>query len=62
MATARHHSASDLEGALRRSGVRITRQRSALLQVLPDAGDHTDANALHASAGALDSGVSLSSV
>ena len=62
MATARHHSASDLEGALRRAGVRITRQRSALLQVLADAGDHPDANELHARARALDPGVSLSTV
>ncbi len=62
MATGHHHSAADLEAALRKAGIRITRQRSALLQVLAAAQDHPDANELHARARAIDSSVSLSTV
>lgn len=62
MASMDHHSTSDMETALRKAGVRITRQRSALLQVLADAEDHPDANELHARARAIDPRVSLSTV
>ena len=52
----------ELEAALRRAGVRITRQRAALLGVLAGAGDHPDATELHRRAQALEAGVSLSTV
>ena len=42
--------AKSFEEALRRSGVRITRQRAALLRVLAGAEDHPDATQLHARA------------
>lgn len=57
-----YHDASDLEAALRKAGVRITRQRAALLRVLAEAEDHPDANELHARARAVDPNVSLSTV
>ncbi|MEM9428218.1 MAG: Fur family transcriptional regulator [Pseudomonadota bacterium] len=52
----------DMEAALRRAGVRITRQRSAILTVLSTAEDHPDANELHGRARALDAAVSLATV
>lgn len=51
-----------LEDALRRAGVRITRQRSALLRVLASCDDHPDATLLHARAEAAGAGVSLATV
>jgi Fur family ferric uptake transcriptional regulator len=51
-----------LEQALRAEGVRITRQRAALLAVLAQAHDHPDANELHRRARLLDPSVSLSTV
>jgi Fur family ferric uptake transcriptional regulator len=57
-----HRRATELEKALRAQGVRITRQRTALLQVLATAEDHPDANELHRRAFALDGKVSLSTV
>ena len=54
--------AADLERALRAQGVRITRQRTALLKVLAAADDHPDANELHRRAHALDAKVSLATV
>ncbi|MEM1376392.1 MAG: Fur family transcriptional regulator [Pseudomonadota bacterium] len=51
-----------LENALRDLGVRITRQRQAILSVLADAGDHPDANELLVRASAIDPSVSLSTV
>ncbi|MFD1881496.1 Fur family transcriptional regulator [Paracoccus pacificus] len=51
-----------LELALRRAGVRITRQRAALLSVLAAAEDHPDAEELHRRARAIEPGVSLSTV
>ncbi len=54
--------ATELERALRAQGVRITRQRTALLKVLAAAGDHPDANELHRRAHALDAKVSLATV
>ena len=58
----RDHRAADMERALRAQGIRITRQRTALLQVLADADDHPDANELHRRAHAVDGHVSLSTV
>lgn len=52
----------DLEEALRQSGVRITRQRQTVLQVLSAADDHPDAVEVHARARELDATVSLATV
>jgi Fur family ferric uptake transcriptional regulator len=60
--TAKPQRAGRLERALRDEGVRITRQRSALLKVLADAGDHPDATELHRRAQAIDQSVSLATV
>lgn len=49
------------EKALRRAGVRITRQRKVILQVLEDAA-HLDAPGIHARAAAVDPSISLSTV
>lgn len=60
-----HRSSANLkamEGALRAKGLRMTRQRIALLQVLDQAEDHPDANELHRRAQELDSSVSLATV
>ncbi len=51
-----------MEAALRGAGVRLTRQRAALLRVLAAAEDHPDAGELHARARALDPTVSLATV
>ena len=47
---------------LRADGVRITRQRSAILAVLAKASDHPDANELHRRAQEIDPAVSLATV
>lgn len=54
--------AQDLEDALRLEGVRITRQRTALLQALAESDDHPDATALHRRAREIDDTVSLATV
>ena len=54
--------AKSCEDALRRAGVRITRQRAALLRVLAAAGDHPDATQLHARATRAGAAVSLATV
>ena len=54
--------ASGMEQALRDRGIRVTRQRKALLAVLAEASDHPDANELHRRAQAIDPSVSLSTV
>lgn len=51
-----------LEQALRADGVRITRQRAAILKVLAAAEDHPDANELHRRAQEEDASVSLATV
>jgi Fur family transcriptional regulator, ferric uptake regulator len=56
------YKAKNLEDALKRAGVRITRQRAALLQILASSGDHPDANELHRRARAIDPTLSLSTV
>ncbi|WP_225030058.1 Fur family transcriptional regulator [Xinfangfangia pollutisoli] len=48
--------------ALRENGVRVTRQREALLRVLSEAGDHPDAAELHRRAQAVDDSLSLATV
>lgn len=50
------------EGALRKAGVRITRQRQVILKVLSEANDHPDAMELFQRAVALDASVSLTTV
>lgn len=54
--------ADRLEEALRAAGVRVTRQRAALLRVIAAASDHPDAAELHARAVAAGAGVSLATV
>ena len=51
-----------LTDALRRAGIRVTRQRAAILEVLADAQDHPDAPELHSRANAIAPGISLSTV
>ncbi len=47
---------------LRDGGVRVTRQREAVLRVLAEAADHPDATELHRRARAVDDSVSLATV
>lgn len=54
--------AQRMEEALRADGVRITRQRAAILKVLADAADHPDATELHRRAREIDESVSLATV
>lgn len=54
--------ANELEAALREVGVRVTRQRAALLRVIADSADHPDAAELHARAEKAGAGVSLATV
>lgn len=52
----------DYEKELRRQGVRITRQRSIILGILSEPGDHPDALEIFRRAVALDASISLSTV
>ena len=52
----------EIAEALRSEGLRLTRQRRALLRVLSEAGDHPDATELHRRARAVDDSVSLATV
>ncbi|ASY70681.1 Fur family transcriptional regulator [Sinorhizobium fredii] len=52
----------ELEGILRDGGVRVTRQRAAILKILAEAEDHPDASELHRRAKEIDATVSLSTV
>ena len=52
----------DYEGELRRAGVRITRPRKVLLEILAEAGDHPDAMEIFQRASAVDRTISLSTV
>lgn len=54
--------AKQLEAALREAGVRVTRQRAALLRVIAESEDHPDAAELHSRAEAAGAGVSLATV
>jgi len=51
-----------MTAALRKAGIRVTRQRIALLGVLADADDHPDAVELHTRARAIEPSVSLATV
>ncbi len=51
-----------MSAALRKAGIRVTRQRIALLGVLADADDHPDAVELHDRARAVEPSVSLATV
>lgn len=51
-----------MTSALRKAGIRVTRQRIALLGVLADADDHPDAVELHERAKAVEPTVSLATV
>lgn len=55
-------TAKKMEEALRADGVRITRQRAALLKVLAGADDHPDASELHRRAREIEDTVSLATV
>ena len=50
------------ETVLRAAGVRITRQRRTILEILGDGGDHPDALELFRRASSVDSTISLSTV
>jgi len=52
----------ELEGVLRDGGVRVTRQRAAILKILAVAEDHPDASELHRRVKEIDATVSLSTV
>ncbi|MBR9837259.1 MAG: transcriptional repressor [Rhodobacteraceae bacterium] len=58
----RMKSIEEMTQALRDAGIRVTRQRAALLSVLAEAGDHPDAPELHRRAEAAVPGISLSTV
>lgn len=53
---------AEFEDALRSEGIRITRQRTAILQVLSDSSDHPDATEVHRRAKEIDETVSLATV
>lgn len=52
----------DYEAALREAGVRVTRPRRVIVEILADAGDHPDAMEIFKRAVAVDPSVSLSTV
>ncbi len=54
--------AREMTQALRDGGVRVTRQREALLKVLTEAQDHPDAAELHRRARVIDDSLSLATV
>ncbi|WP_376870561.1 Fur family transcriptional regulator [Albirhodobacter sp. R86504] len=56
------HRIDQLVGALKTAGVRITRQRAALLAVLAESNDHPDAHELQRRAQIEAPGISLSTV
>jgi len=51
-----------MSAALKKAGIRVTRQRIALLSVLAEADDHPDAVDLHNRAKEIESSVSLATV
>lgn len=53
---------TEFEDALRSEGIRITRQRTAILQVLSYSSDHPDATEVHRRAKKIDDTVSLATV
>ena len=55
-------SQQEMDEALRSAGLRVTRQRAAIVQVLVSAEDHPDANEVHRRARDVDPSVSLATV
>jgi len=53
---------SDYEDALRQAGLRITRQRRLILDIILDASDHPNAIEIFRRAGRMDKSISLSTV
>lgn len=53
---------ADYERRLRRAGIRITRPRRIILDILASTEDHPDAMEIFQRASAIDSGISLSTV
>jgi Fur family ferric uptake transcriptional regulator len=51
-----------MEEALREAGLRVTRQRAAIVRVLVEAEDHPDATEVHRRARGIDETVSLATV
>jgi len=56
------HTQNLFTGALRAHGLRLTPQRTLILQVLQEAGEHLDADGLWESARRLDPGINLATV
>ena len=52
----------DYEAALREAGIRVTRPRRIIAEVLAEAGDHPDAMEIYNRAVAIDASISLSTV
>ena len=52
----------DLQKALKKSGLKLTRQRKAVLNALAQSDDHPDANELHRRTQMIDQSVSLATV
>jgi len=52
----------DIEALCAEKGLRITEQRRVIAQVLSDAEDHPDVEALHARSSAIDPGISIATV
>ena len=53
---------SRYERQIRQAGLRLTRPRRIILQILEDSGDHPDATEIHARAAAMDARISLATV
>jgi Fur family ferric uptake transcriptional regulator len=56
------HRRIDIEALCAEKGLRITEQRRVIAQVLSEAEDHPDVEALHARASAIDTGISIATV
>jgi Fur family transcriptional regulator, ferric uptake regulator len=56
------HRRIDIEALCAEKGLRITEQRRVIAQVLSEAEDHPDVEALHARASAIDPGISIATV
>ena len=56
------HRRIDIEALCAEKGLRITEQRRVIAQVLSEAEDHPDVEALHARSSAIDSGISIATV
>ncbi|SFS12302.1 Fur family transcriptional regulator [Sphingomonas jatrophae] len=52
----------DVEALCQEKGLRVTDQRRVIAQVLTEAEDHPDVEALHARASAIDPGISIATV